>query len=199
VWAPDPQDADFLDYAPDECPRGAMREALTNFLELDADARAAQQRETYDIFQQITGLPSEDLAPHVMACITVTRGQQEAEDWYAEAFLGEEQLAKDYPRLRAGVRAADFTDAAGGELLGSEEPMEGSHDQGEGGGDSEEGMEFTPEDDEEIAGAHDTSLHVANARDTALGTSEPRASGQTMGPLACALALQRRTKRSSPA
>jgi hypothetical protein len=181
-WAPDPQDADFLDYAPDECPRGAMREALTNFLELDADTRAAQQRETYDMIQQITGLSSEDLAPHVMARITVTRGQQEAEDWYAEAFLGKEQLAKDYPRLRTGVCVAEFTDAVGGALLGSEEPMEGAHDGGEGGGDSDEGMEFTPEDDEEIAGAHDTSLHVADARDTALGTNEPRASGQTMGP-----------------
>jgi hypothetical protein len=63
TWAPNPQDTDFLDRAPDGCPREPMLRALDIFLRLSRD---------------YTQISEQELAPHMVIRVTVA---QEAENW----------------------------------------------------------------------------------------------------------------------
>jgi hypothetical protein len=103
TWAPATQDMDFLDTAPDECPRESMYKALEIFLRLGKEERHKRQVDTLNFLRDFTQLSGLELAPHVVLRIAVAAEDKPAEDWYATHFLGEEEREKGFPRLREKV------------------------------------------------------------------------------------------------
>jgi hypothetical protein len=106
TWAPAPQDTDFLDRAPDECPREPMLRARNIFLRLSAADRAQRMGDTYKFVRDYTGIGEQDIAPHVVVCIAVAQEDKEAEDWSAKNVLGPAEMTIGFPQLRARVYIA---------------------------------------------------------------------------------------------
>jgi hypothetical protein len=78
--APSAQDTDFLDTAPDECPRESMRKALGIFLRLSRGERLKRQMDTLNFLQDFTQVAGSDIAPHVALRITFALEDKTAED-----------------------------------------------------------------------------------------------------------------------
>jgi hypothetical protein len=57
---------DFLDTAPDECPRESIYKALEIFLRLGREERHKRQVDTLNFLQNFTQLLGSELAPHVV-------------------------------------------------------------------------------------------------------------------------------------
>jgi hypothetical protein len=169
TWAPSAQDTDFLDTAPDECPRKSMRKALDIFLRLSRGKRLKRQKDTLNFFQDFTQGAGSDIAPHVVLRLTVASEDKTAEDWYATHFLGGEEAEKGYPRLRDKVLVKEPMEEDSERESSPHDMSEGARAAGEeegGTGFHASALEFTPEEDVTLVGADRESrrIHGAEAR-----------------------------------
>jgi hypothetical protein len=103
TWAPNPQDTDFLDRAPDDCLREPMLRALDIFLRLSREERVQRTTDTYRFIRDYTQIGEQELASHVVIRVTVAQEDKEAENWYADNVLSEAEMNEDFPCLRARV------------------------------------------------------------------------------------------------
>jgi hypothetical protein len=168
TWAPSAQDTDFLDTAPDECPRESMRKGLDIFLRLSRGERLKRQMDTLNFLQDFTQVAGLDIAPHVALRITVASEDKTAEDWYATHFLGREEAEKGYPRLCDKVFVEEPMEEDAERESSPRDMSEGARAAGEEGGTGfhASALEFTPEEDVTLVGADREShrIHGAEAR-----------------------------------
>jgi hypothetical protein len=169
TWAPSAQDTDFLDIAPDECPRKSMCKALDIFLRLSRGERLKRQMDTLNFLQVFTQIAGLDIAPHVALRITVASEDKTEEDWYATHFLGGEEAEKGYSRLRDKVLVEEPMKEDAERESSPHDMIEGARAAGEeegGTGFHASALEFTPEEDVTLIGADQElrRIHGAEAR-----------------------------------
>jgi hypothetical protein len=164
TWAPNPQDTDFLDRAPDACPREPMLRALGIFLRLSRETRLQRTTNTFKFIREYTLIGEDQLAPHVVVRIAVAHEDKEAENWYATNILGNSEEQENFSQLRDRVYNEQPMEEGAERETSAQDMSEGAEREEEGGTGFHEGaLEFTREEDETMVGADLESRRISGA------------------------------------
>jgi hypothetical protein len=106
TWAPNPQDTDFLDRVPDDCPHEPMLRALGIFLRLSRETRLQRTTETYTFIWEYTQLGEHELTPHVVVRMTVAHEDKHVENWYATNILGDAEGKNNFNACATGCTSS---------------------------------------------------------------------------------------------